>query len=163
MTNNNQKELCCPKFNTEPWDNITHIWDEKLFIKDYVSQVLHIPLPGTVNKAITRMWKKAQDAGAAPDTKDFLCLAYDPSSWKSELFLAVTKEVPGTENAKLSGNFFSKVFDGPYNAVPKFIKEMDKSLESRQMKAKKYYFYFTTCPNCAKKYEHNYIVAFAKI
>jgi len=29
--------------------------------------------------------------------------------------------------------------------------------------AEKYYFYFTTCPKCAQKYGHNYIVAFAQV
>ena len=55
-------------------------------------------------------------------------LAYDPSPWKSELHMTVTKEVPNAKNMTLTGEFFSKVFDGPYNAVPKWIKEMDKLL-----------------------------------
>jgi hypothetical protein len=33
--------------------------------------------------------------------------------------MTVTKEIPGAENVQLSGTFLSKVFDGPYNAVPK--------------------------------------------
>lgn len=28
---------------------------------------------------------------------------------------------------------------------------------------KDYYFYYTTCPKCAKKYGHNYIIAFVEI
>jgi hypothetical protein len=109
------------------------------------------------------MWKKAQDAGAASDMKDFLLLAYDPSPWKSELYMNVTKEVPGAENVKLTGSFTSKVFDGPYNQVPKYLREFEKYLGGEGKKAKKYYFYYTTCPKCAKKYGHNYIVAFAEV
>lgn len=157
------EQQCCPEFNPLPWDNISHVWNDKLFIKDYVPQILHIPLPGTINKVMTRMWEKAQKAEASPDAKDFLCLAYDPSPWKSEFYMFVTKEVPGAENVKLSGTFLSKVFDGPYSAVPKFIKEMDKHVAAKDKKVKKYYFYFTTCPKCAKKHGHNYIVAFAEI
>jgi hypothetical protein len=116
-----------------------------------------------IAKAMGKMWKVAQDAGAAPELKDFLCLAYDPSPWRGELYVAVTKEVPNAKNVKLSGTFVSKVFDGPYNAVPKWIKEMDKYLDGQGKKASRYYFYFTTCPKCAKIHGHNYVSAFARV
>lgn len=112
---------------------------------------------------IQRQWKKAQDAHAAPAIRDILWLAYDPSPWISEHYIHVTKEVPNAENVKLSGRFISKVFDDPYNAVPKWVKEMDEYLIKKGEELKKYYFYFTTCPRCAKKYGHNYVVAFAQV
>lgn len=156
-------EVCCPEFDPVPWENKIHIWHDKLFIKDSIPEFFHIPLPNTLKKVISRMWSKAEEAEAAPEMKDFLLLAYDPSPWKGELYLAVTKEVPDVENVKVSGKFISKVFDGPYNGVPKYIKVMDAHLTSLGYKAQKYYFYYTTCPKCAKKYGHNYIVAFAEI
>jgi hypothetical protein len=55
------------------------------------------------------------------------------------------------------------VFDGPYNHVPKYLKEFHKYLALIEKKPKKIYFYYTTCPKCAKKYGHNYIVAFAEV
>jgi hypothetical protein len=116
-----------------------------------------------MGKIIGRMWKKAKDAGAEPEIKDFLLMAYDPSPWKSELYMNVTREVPGAENVKLNGTFVSKVFDGPYNQVPRYLKEFYKYLNLIEKKAKKIYFYYTTCPKCAKKYGHNYIVAFAEV
>ncbi len=158
-----KQEGCCPEFDKTPWDEKNHQWEEKLFIKESVPQLFHIPLPWTINRTMARMWKSAEEAGAAPDMKDFLMLAYDPSPWKCEYYLAVTKEVPGAENHKFSGNLFSKVFDGPYSAVPKWIKEMDDFLAASDKKARKYYFYYTTCPKCAKKYGHNYVVAFAEV
>ncbi|MHB8985422.1 MAG: hydrolase [Eubacteriales bacterium] len=158
-----KSDVCCSKFDTALWDEKTHVWVEKIFIKDTVPQLFHIPLPWSVNRTIGRMWNKAQEAKAAPDMKDFLILAYDPSPWKSEFYMAVTKEIPGTENVKLSGIFLSKVFDGPYNAVPKWIKEMDKYVTSNGKTTQKYYFYFTTCPKCAKIYGHNYVIVFAKV
>lgn len=77
--------------------------------------------------------------------------------------MAITKEIPGEENVKLSGNFISKVFDGPYNNVPSYMKEMNEYLASVNKAAKKYYFYYAYCPKCAKKYGHNYIVALAEV
>ena len=157
------QNVCCPEFNPVPWDHKKHVWSNKLFLKDSVPEFFHIPLPSTYGKVITRMWQKATDAGAAPEVKDFLMLAHDPSPFKGELLLAVTKEIPGAEMVKLSGTYMSRVFDGPYNHVPKYIKEMDGYLASHKMKAKKYYFYYAYCPKCAKKYGHNFIVAVAEV
>jgi len=112
---------------------------------------------------IQRLWNRAKEADAAPDLKDFLWLAYDPSPWKSEHFIYVTKEVPGAENVKISGTFVTMVFDGPYNSVPKWIKKLNEYLTGKGKRSKKTYFYFTTCPKCAKKYGHNYVVAFAQV
>jgi len=75
----------------------------------------------------------------------------------------VAKEVPGAKNVALSGAFFTKVFDGPYNAVPKWIKETDSQIAAQGKTAKKHYVYFTTCPKCAKTYGHNYAVALAQV
>ena len=160
---NKESNTCCPKFNPDLWNEKTHKWKEKLFIKDTVRQIFHMSLPSSIKKTVTRMWEKAQEVKADPDIKDFLLLAYDPSPWKSELYMTITKEIPGAENVKLSGTYLSKVFDGPYNAVPKWIKEMEKYVSSKGKKTKKYYFYFTTCPKCAKIYGHNYAVAFAQV
>ncbi len=158
-----QNQECCPPFDPVPWDGKTHIWQDKLFIKDTIPQLFHMPLPSMVGKVITRLWDAAKNCGAAPEMKDFLVLTCDPSPWKSEFFMAVTKEVPGADNVKMSGTFVSKVFDGPFNHVPKWIKEMDEYLSQQNKKAKKYFFYFTSCPKCAKKYGHNYVVTFALV
>lgn len=162
MTSKSSDE-CCPKFDPSLWDKKESVWRDKLFIKETLPQFLHMPLPWMVGKMITRMWKQIEDAGAAPDIKDFLWLANDPSPWRGDHYLYATKEVPGAENVKLSGTFLSKVFDGPFNAIPKYVKEMDEYVLKKGEKVLDYYFYYTTCPKCAKKYGHNYIVAFAKI
>lgn len=152
---------CCPKFNPTLWDEKEHIWKEKLFIKDEVKQIFHMPL--NMGQVITRMWKKVEDAGASTPKEEILMLSYDPSPWKSEMYINVTKEVPNAEHIKLSGKFLSKVFDGPFNEVPKWITEFDLYLKNKNQKANRYYFYYTTCPKCAKKYGHNYVVAFAQV
>jgi len=156
-------ESCCSVIDTAPWDGTTHVWENKLFIKESIPIFFHIPWPPMIGRLIWRMWDKAQKAGAAPEMKEVLALATDPSPWRSEWYMSVTKEVPDAENVKLSGTFFTRVFDGPYNAVPKWIKEMDKQLAVQGKKAGKYYFHYTTCPKCAKLRGHNYVVAFAQI
>lgn len=156
-------QSCCPEFNPSLWDNRTNVWEEKRFIKDSVPQLFHIPLPFAFRRAVMRMWKKAERAGASPKMDEFLLLAYDPSPWKSELYMSVTKEVSDARNVTMSGTFFSKVFDGPYNLVPEWIEEMERDISKKGMIAKKHYFHFAYCPECAKKYGHNYAVDFAEV
>ncbi|MFA5451346.1 MAG: hydrolase [Dehalococcoidales bacterium] len=163
MTNHEGETGCCPRFDPEPWEEKETIWENKLFLKDTVPQFMHIPLPGTFGKAVTRAWDKIENAGAKPEDKDFLMLSAESSPWKGELYISITKEVPDAENVKLSGTYLTKVFDGPYNAVPSWVKEMVKYAEQKGKDIKNFYFYYATCPKCAKVYGHNYVVAFAEV
>lgn len=161
---NNNKEECCPLFNPDKWNEKTFNWENKQFIKETIPTFFHIPFPPMIGSKITKMWKLAEDSGKTLASKeDTLVLFADPSPFKSEIYISVTGEVPGAENVKISGTFISKVFDGPYNAVPKFIKQMDEYLGARNKKAKKYYVHYAYCPGCAKKYGHNHMILFAEI
>ena len=163
MTDTNDHHECCAKFEPDVWDGKTHVWVDKPFITESIPIFFHIPFPPMIGKMVWRMWEQAKDAGAATDMKDCIMMATDPSPWKSEWYMLVTKEVPGANNIKLSGTFMTKVFDGPYNGVPRYMKEMDAHLAGNGKKALKYYFHYASCPKCAKKYGHNYIVAFAQV
>ena len=157
------QNVCCPVFDPALWDHKKHVWSNKLFLKDSVPELFHIPLPSSFGKAVTRLWKKAADAGATPEAKDMLMLVHDLTPFKGELLMAITNEIPGAEIIKLSGTFMSRVFDGPYSQIPKYLKEMNGYLASHKMKAKKHYFYYAYCPECSKKYGHNYIVVVAEV
>ena len=110
-----------------------------------------------------QMHSKVVDADAQPKTKDWLLLSDECSAWKSDQHMTVTKEVPGAENVVISGSFMTKVFEGPYKEAKNWYPQMIDYVESKGKKVKKMYFYYTTCPKCAKKYGKNYVVAFAKI
>ena len=155
------EDICCPEFDTSRYQNKEHTWKDKPFVKAYVKQIFHIPL--NMGKVITETFPKITEAKAEVQTEDFLMLSYDPSPWKSELYFTVMKDVPGLEFATISGKFISKVFDGPYNAIPQWINEFEEYLAKKDLKALKYYFHYAYCPKCSKKYGHNYVVAFAQI
>jgi hypothetical protein len=157
------KDECCPKFNPKQWDKKTFNWKKKPFIKETIPTLFHIPFPPMIGKKITKMWKMAYAAKANPPKKQWLVLFRDPSPFKSELFMGVKKPVKGANNVTLSGTFMAKVFDGPYNAIPKFIKQMEPYLAKKGKKAKDYYVHYAYCPGCAKKYGHNYMILFAKV
>jgi len=162
MTDRDNQQ-CCPEFDPGLWQDKEVNWQDKSFIRETVPQFMHIPLPGAFGKAVARMWQKIEDAGARPEEKDFLMLTSETSPWKGEIYVNTTREVPDAENVKISGSFLTRVFDGPYNAVPKWIREMEGILAARNKTAGNYYFYYTTCPKCAKKYGHNYVVVFARV
>jgi len=152
---------CCPPFNASFWDEKTNVWQDKPFITDNVVQVLHIPL--NIGRVIRRMWKRVTDAGAALPAEECLILAYDPSPWKSELLVAVAREVPGAKNVMLTGEFVSKVFEGPYCSVPKWLRTMEGYLAGVNKRARRYYVHFASCPKCARHYGKNYAVVFAQL
>jgi len=37
-------QICCPKFNPEPWNEKEITWENRRFVKDRVRSFLHIPL-----------------------------------------------------------------------------------------------------------------------
>lgn len=154
-------ETCCPLFDPAPWDGTTHVWKDRLFLKDEVHQVLHVPVD--MKRVITRMCRTLTDAHAMPEAKDGLILCYDPSPWKSELLMSATREIPGAAMVRLSGTFFTKVFDGPYREAPNWLAATDASLAARGEASLKTYIHYAYCPKCAKKYGHNYGVTFAQV
>ncbi|MBD3311428.1 MAG: hypothetical protein GF349_02955 [Candidatus Magasanikbacteria bacterium] len=161
---NEKNSECCPKFNPEKWDEKTFNWDNKKFIKESLPTFFHMPFPPMIAKKITKMWKMAEKAQKTEENKeDVLILFTDPHPFKSEMYLSVTGEVPQANNTEISGNFIAKVFDGQYNAIPKFMKEMNEYLDKKGKKAKKYYIHYAYCPKCAKKFGNNYMILFAQV
>ncbi len=86
---------CCPVPNVKDWDESKVVWKDKKFIKDYTFNFLHIPL--NMGVVVKRMWKKIEDAKAAPPTNEWMLLSYDLSPWKGEHYCTVTKDVPNAE------------------------------------------------------------------
>lgn len=149
---------CCDPFDPDPWDEKEITWDKKLFLKDHVKSVLHMPV--NMDKVMKRDMEKIERADAKGEQ---IMLSDEKSSWGSDIYIAVKKEVPDAEMATLSGTFLTKVFEGPYKDTGKWIKEMKAFVDARGKKMKKLYFSYTTCPACAKAYGKNYVVLFAQI
>jgi len=51
---------------------------------------------------------------------------------------------------------------GAYKNAPKWEKEMEIFVKSKGKHVKKTYFFYTTCPKCAKYYGKNYMVAISE-
>ncbi|MFC1968000.1 hydrolase [Chloroflexota bacterium] len=150
---------CCPRFNPEPWNEKEVTWQDKLFIRDHVRSFLHIPL--NFGKVMIKNMERIEEAGAL--ATEPLMLSDEISLWGSDIYIAVSKEVPGTETERISGTFLTRVFEGPYKDAGRWAKEMKAYVNSKGREIKKMYFFYTTCPKCAKFYGKNHSVILAMV
>jgi len=92
-----------------------------------------------------------------------LVLSDENSLWGADVYIAISKDIPGARTATLSGTFFTRAFEGSYGNMSKWVKEMTSVVAQRGDTLRKLFFYYTTCPKCAKKYGKNYVVILAQI
>ncbi len=150
---------CCQRFNPAMWEEKEITWTEKLFVKDKVRSVLHIPL--NFGQVMVRNMEKIQKAGAT--AKETIVLSDEKSIWGSDIYIAVEKDFPGSDSVRISGTFLTKVFEGPYKDTGKWMRDMNAFVTSKGKTAKKTYIFYTTCPKCAKVYGKNYVVILAEV
>jgi hypothetical protein len=150
---------CCEPFDPKPWEDKNITWKGKLFVKDHVTSFLHIPL--NFGAKVVKNMALIERAQAKSPYQ--LMLTDETSLWGSDIYIAVTKKVPGAQMSTLSGTFLTRVFEGSFQNMGKWVTEMKQYVEKKNKKIKKLYFSYTTCPKCAKAYGKNYVVLFAQI
>lgn len=149
---------CCPEFDPVTWDNLDLHFRDKRFVWVRTRSFFYIPLD--MGSVFGRTWKAIKEAGA--DEAEFVVLSDDVSMWRGEHYFNVTKDVPGEDNVTLSGDFLTHVFEGPYRDAPRWVKEMRQIVEKPGRTMGRLFFYYTTCPKCAKKRGKNYVVGIAQ-
>ncbi|MBP7654034.1 hypothetical protein KA977_11465 [Candidatus Dependentiae bacterium] len=157
--NNSTKTNCCPEFNPEPWNEKEIIWNDKLFLKDKVISFFHIPL--NFGKVMIKNMEKIKKADAIDENT--IVLSNEKSLWGSDIFISVKKNIGDAETIRISGKFLSKVYEGSYQNMGKWINDMKNYVLSKNKKIKNIYFYYTSCPKCSKIYGKNYVVILAEI
>lgn len=150
---------CCERFDPKPWNGKEIVWKNKIFVKDHVTNLFHIPL--NMGTKIVKNLGLIEDAKAKAAYQ--LMLTDEKSMWGSDIYIDVAKNVPGAQMTTLSGRFLTKVFEGPYQNAGKWAQEMVTYVTSKGKKIEKLYFSYTTCPKCAKVYGKNYVVLFARV
>lgn len=150
---------CCPRFHPEPWDNQELHFDRKPFVKASTISVFHMPL--NMGSTFAHTWDAIKKAHA--DNGEFMVLSHDQSAWHAEHLFAVSKDVPGAEMVHLSGDFLTKVFEGPFSETRRWCDEMAALVQNKGRTLDTMYFFYTTCPRCAKHYGKNYVVGVAKV
>ena len=155
----NSETGCCPRFDPEPWDEKEKSWEGKLFLKDRVRAIFHIPI--NFGGIMVKNMSKITEAGAFSEIPLMLC--DEDSLWSKDIYIAVSKDVPDAQMERISGTFLTKVFEGPYKNCGKWAGEMAEYVKAKGKEIKKIYFSYTTCPACARHYGKNYVIIFAQI
>ena len=153
------KDQCCAQFDPTPWIEATLTWDRKRFVKDRVTSFLHIPL--NFGRVMKRNMQAIETLHAEPVTQ--LVLSDENSLWGADVYIETTKDIPNVTMATISGTFISKVYEGPYQDMRKWIEDMKAFVSAKGKSMQKMYFFYTTCPKCARKYGKNYIVILARV
>ncbi|OGS94521.1 MAG: hypothetical protein A3G79_01050 [Gallionellales bacterium RIFCSPLOWO2_12_FULL_57_18] len=158
MSTNNIEE-CCPRFNPDPWNDKVITWKNKRFVQDHVTSMFHIPL--NYGAVMERSDRVIRAADARTDAR--MILTDENSLWGADVFIEVNKDVPNAKMATISGTFMTRVFEGPYRNMRVWIDDMKAYVAANDKQIRKLYFYYTTCPKCAKKYGKNYVVILAEV
>lgn len=151
---------CCPKFKKEDWDDKYFSLDPYHFVKAASKSLFYMPL--NLGAVMTRTMEAIVKEKAEVDN-EYLILSKDISPWACEHYFLVKQKVSTLENVQLFGNFYTKVYDGPYKKLPQFYKEFENTLAEKGHALKDCYTFYTTCPKCAKHYGENIIILFGKI
>ena len=151
---------CCPRFNPEGWDDRDLHFHGKLFVKAKSTSVNHVPT--NIGPVFEKTFAAIEEAGAY-DENNFIILSRDVSPSETEHYFAVTKVVPNEEIVHWSGDYLTKVFEGPYEDAPKWEMEIVAELAGRGIETDNVYFFYTTCPKCLQVYGKNYVVAVAAV
>lgn len=151
---------CCPRFDPAGWaGQILHFRD-KPFVQAFTRSLAFVPLNMTA--VFGRTTEAIEDAGAfAMD--QYLVMSRDLSPFTAEHLFAVTAPVPGETIKTLSGDFLTFCFEGPYREAAKWRAQMESAVHARGRHARDYWFFYTTCPKCAKAYGQNHVVGLAEL
>jgi hypothetical protein len=151
---------CCPRFQPEGWDNQHLHFENKKFVRATTRSAMHIPW--NMGQVFSRVQDHIEGTAAVDRAREIV-LSRDTSPWEAEHFFAVDKDVPDEEMTTLSGDFITRVFEGPYRKVKDHMHDMEIAAKAMGKSARQVYFFYTTCPRCAKTYGENYIVGVAAI
>ena len=151
---------CCPKFNPDGWDGQELHFKNKDFVRATTISFMHVPL--NMGRVFQRVLSAIEKAGSY-DPNNCIVLSRDLSSWQAEHLFSISNPVPEEEAVTLTGDFATRVFEGPYHNARIWHDEMKGLVRARGSEASEVYFFYTTCPKCAKAYGKNYVVGVAKL
>jgi hypothetical protein len=151
---------CCPRFSPDGWHGQTLHFQSKPFVRAVTHSENYVPLDMGPIFAATF---DAIEAARAADPTHALVLSRELSPSETEHLFAVTRDVPGADMVRLSGDFRTRVFEGSYADTPLWERAMTTGLADDGLMPDPLWFFFTTCPRCAEAYGKNYVVGVAQL
>lgn len=160
MDMSDNPQACCPRFNPEGWEDRHLSFKGKPFVRATTRSLMHVPV--NMGRVFTRVQEHIEDAGVQ-DPGGYLVLSRDQSATLGEHLFDVTGPVPEEEMITLSGDFITRVFEGPYRKAADWVHEMGVAVQARGHTPGRIFMFYTTCPKCARAYGKNYVVGVAEI
>lgn len=153
------KVQCCQLINPDDWDEKVFKFKGKLFAKVTTRSFLYLPL--NMSQVLNEAGEKIDVMNAR--AQDGITLSDESSPWHADHYISVTRNIPGLEMTRISGTFITKVFEGPYKKTLDWRDQIIEYVEDEGGSGQHTYFFYTTCPSCAKYYGKNYVVGFEKV
>ena len=151
---------CCPRFQPEGWEGQDLHFQDKRFLRATTLSAMHIPL--NMGRVFGRVQAAIEQQGAALDSGYFV-MTLESSPWGAEHYFAVARDVEGEQMISLTGDYMTKVFEGPFRDAGKWHEAMLDAAREAGKEPGKVYFFYTTCPKCAKVYGQNYVVGLVEV
>jgi hypothetical protein len=150
---------CCARFHPEQWDGLELHFEDKPFVRASTISLFHVPM--NMGEVFSKTLDAINEAHA--ESGGYVVLSHESSAWHAEHLFAVDRDVPGAAMVRLSGDFLTKVFEGPYSQQKNWAEAMTTFAAERGKKLVDLYFYYPTCPRCSHAYGKNYVVGVAQV
>jgi hypothetical protein len=150
---------CCKRLIPAEWDRKEIVWRDKPFYRDRYWSFLHVPID--FGKKIVRGLEKIKEAGLFAEQ---MVLSKNDGLWGGEMLIPIERNTNRFKTELLTGKFFTRLFEGHYGDMRRWLKEMKKYCVEKGYQPEEYIFFYATCPKCAKKYgDRVQVVVFARV
>lgn len=150
---------CCPVFHPEHYDNKLFDLSDLHFIQASTKSLMYVPT--NMDKVFTKTQADIEASGQGIHDR-YLILSQDVSPFKCNHYFMTQGPVKDYPNIEIKGNYLAKVYEGDFKDMGKWVKDFSKVLKEHGNPKSSIYTFYTTCPNCAKVYGHNYVVLFGE-
>jgi hypothetical protein len=152
-------DQCCKILSPIEWDKKELVWRDKPFYKSRYFSFLHVPL--NLGKKITEGMRKIREAGL---TAEPMMLSQNESMWGADILIPIKNKTNIFDVELITGRFLTRLFDGHYGDMRKWIRETRDWCRERGLEPEEYIFWYATCPKCAKaRGDKAQVVVFAKV
>jgi hypothetical protein len=150
---------CCKVLSPAEWDKKEIIWRDKPFYKDHYLAFLHVPI--NFGGKIIKGLEIVKEGGLFAEQ---MVLTRNDTLWGADLLIPISRNAKRFETEVLSGKFMTRLFEGQYGDMRRWINETKKWCEGKGTKVQEFIFWYATCPKCSKKRgDKAQVVVFAKV
>ncbi len=150
---------CCPRFDPDTWRDTALHFDNMPFVHVSTLSFMHLPL--NMSSTFSATFEAIRSAHAR--ARGYLVLTHHRSAWHDDHLFAVDRPVEGADMTYVSGTFHTRIFEGPYGDVPRWHDQLISEMTAAGRSVQDVYWFYTTCPKCAKAYGANFVVGLAQV